>query len=172
MQHDTHGAAQVTAASTLSLLGVMELLGCLLVSYVADRVNNTGLLSGLYATRVLALIILLFADQYWDFIGFGMLFGMTYMGTVVITSMSCLRAYRGVRGSMFGLLFLCHQIAVFLVAWLGGALHDITGHYNAIILVVLAVSAISSVTSLRLGRDIRQAHADSVHQNRPLHGRT
>lgn len=162
MQAGGHALAQVTTASTLSVLGVLELAGCLLVGLVADRVNNTVLLSLLYAIRIVAMIMLLYAHDAWVFIGFGILFGATYMGTVIVTSMTCLRAYGEVRGTMFGLLFLCHQVAVFAVAWLGGVLHDALQSYDAIIVVIAIISGVSAVAALFLGRSVRmtqrQAH--------------
>jgi predicted MFS family arabinose efflux permease len=57
--------------------------------------------------------------------------GLTWLGTVPLTSGLVAKVF-GVRhlGTLFGVVFLSHQIGSFLGAWLGGFVYDLTGSYT------------------------------------------
>ncbi|MFT4907809.1 MAG: MFS family permease [Oleispira sp.] len=126
-------------ASTLSSLGAAELLGAFLVGWMLRFSKPALLLVALYAVRGLSLLLILNSSTLVNFLSFSILFGLTYMGTVIITSLICLQIYgEKIKGKMFGFLFLVHQIAVFATIWLGGIAFDLTHSYE---LVTLGVSS-------------------------------
>jgi len=145
------GGGQAGVASTLSILGLMEFCGALAVGYFT-RFQRLGLmLAGLYAFRALSVCLLLVADQPRHFMLFGAAFGLTYMGTVIITSMLCMQCYGPrTKGRMFGLLFSVHQGAVFLTAYLGGLARDLTGNYLTTVLGITAILLVSMLAGLLL----------------------
>ncbi|WP_158222365.1 MFS transporter [Tamilnaduibacter salinus] len=147
---DSQDAASALALS-LSVLGGFELLGALAVGHLAGKVQPAMLLALLYGVRSMILAWLAISPGSGTFVVFGAFFGATYMGTVVLTSMMCLRLYgASVKGRMFGLLFTVHQLAVFGTAWLGGLARDLTGDYTLTTLGVAAFCGLSVIAALAL----------------------
>ena len=126
-------------ATTLSSLGAAELLGAFIVGWILRFSKPALLLAALYGVRGLSLLLILNSSTLVNFLSFSILFGLTYMGTVIITSLMCLQIYgEKIKGKMFGFLFLIHQLAVFATVWLGGIAFDMTQSYQ---LVTLGVSS-------------------------------
>lgn len=82
---------------------------------------------------------------------FGIFFGITYMGTVIIISRlaGSIFGYR-YKGFIFGAFFLIHQISGLLTAWLGGLLRVYCGSYFPVICFVAIWMALSAAASLLL----------------------
>jgi len=136
-------------AATLSFLGAAELIGAFIVGYILRFLQASHILAALYIIRALSLVILLVADNLILCLIFSVLFGLTYMGTVIITSLLCLESYgQRIKGQMFGFLFTVHQILVFSTIWLGAFLYDITGDYQLITYLVIGLCLVSSGASL------------------------
>ncbi|MDX1553632.1 MAG: hypothetical protein R3198_13470, partial [Marinobacter sp.] len=124
-------------------------------------------LAMLYGVRALSLGMLAVTHSPSLFILFAVLFGLTYMGTVILTSMICLNCYGPkIKGKMFGLLFSVHQVAVFLTAWLGGFARDATGDYTLTTLAVTSVCLLSLFAALSL-KGIRTAQSDLAAEPEP-----
>lgn len=51
-------------------------------------------------------------------------------------------------GTLYGIVFLSHQIGAFLGVWLGGALYDLTGTYTLVWWVGIGVGAFSAIVHL------------------------
>jgi MFS family permease len=64
---------------------------------------------------------------------FAAVMGLTWLGTVPLTSGLIAKVF-GTRhlGTLFGVVFLSHQLGSFLGAWLGGFVFDVTGSYSLI----------------------------------------
>ena len=60
----------------------------------------------------------------------GYIYGMQYMGT------------------LYGIVFLSHQIGSFVGIWLGGSLYDMFGNYNLVWWVGIGVGAFSAIIHL------------------------
>lgn len=150
---DLSGGATSILAIMLSVLGACELIGALIVGYCVAKYNSALMLAALYGLRAFSLTLLSVSDSPTVLISFAIIFGLTYMGTVIITSMICLQCYGAkIKGKMFGLLFSVHQIAVFLTAWLGGMAYDLTGDYRMTTLGVTTVCLLSVIAALALKR--------------------
>ncbi len=163
------GAEQpAVVALSLSVLGVFELAGALIVGYVADKTRPALLLAALYGVRGLILLMLAVTPSPIGFLAFSAVFGATYMGTVILTSLMCLQCYgTTIKGRMFGLLFTVHQLAVFGTAWLGGVARDLTGGYTVTTLGVAAFCMVSVVAATSLHGVIKRAPVPGiVHQKR------
>ncbi|WP_339805750.1 MFS transporter [uncultured Marinobacter sp.] len=144
-------------AVSLSVLGAFELAGALAVGYLAGRGRPALLLAALYGLRTLILVSLAVNQSATSFLFFSAIFGLTYMGTVILTSLLCLQCYgAAIKGRMFGLLFTIHQLAVFTTAYLGGLARDPTGSYTATTLGVAAVCLMSVMAALALHPVLRQ----------------
>lgn len=140
---------------SLSLLGVLELASGLATGWLAMRWNKHSLLAGFYVLRSLAMLLLLSQAPEARTLGFATVFGASYLGTVVITSMFCLERYGpAIKGQAFGLLFLAHQVGAFASVQGGAASFDAFGSYQplAVALAGLTVAgALASWVGLRNG---------------------
>ncbi len=133
------------AAFALGLIGVFNILGTYLAGLYGGRYRKKYLLSGLYLGR--ALVIALFIALPLSEITlalFAAAMGLLWLGTIPLTSGLVAEIF-GVRygGTLFGIVFLSHQVGSFLGAWLGGYLFETTGSYLlmwqlAILLGILA----------------------------------
>lgn len=139
----------MTIASTLSVLGAFELIGAFAVGWLLRFYAPAILLAFLYALRALSMIAIIYAETTEMFILFAMVFGITYMGTVIITSMMCLQQYgQEVKGRIFGFLFTVHQVAVFLTIWGGGLTVEYFNTYNIVMLTITLLCITSVILSL------------------------
>lgn len=142
------GGATIVASS-LSVLGAAELIGAFLVGYLLRFSAPALMLSLLYAVRGASMLIVLSADSLLLCMVFAVLFGLTYMGTVIVTSLMCLKAYgEKVKGKIFGCLFTVHQVFVFGTVWLGGLSYDATQSYSFITIAVTSLCFVSVATGL------------------------
>ncbi|WP_137170104.1 MFS transporter [Marinomonas sp. FW-1] len=145
--------APVVVATSLSVLGAAELLGAFAVGYLLRFSPAALMLACLYGLRALSLGVLLYADTLVAVLLFAVVFGLSYMGTVIATSLICLQAYGAhVKGKIFGCLFSVHQVFVFAIIWLGGVSYDMTGSYQWITYVVIGLSCVSVWVGLLLWR--------------------
>lgn len=139
----------VTIASTLSVFGALELIGGFIVGWLLPRHSPALLLATLYSLRATSMIVIFYADTPEMFILFSIIFGLTYMGTVIITSMMCLQQYGSeIKGKMFGYLFTVHQAAVFITIWGGGKAIEVYNSYSIVVLAITAICMCSTILSL------------------------
>lgn len=137
MQDHNQGATSIS--SSLILLGILEIAGSYGIGYWVDRFIRLKLtLIVLYITRGLSFLwIVFFPDQTWACWLFSMQFGVTYMGTVIMTSLYCLKLFGArIKGLAFGMVFFAHQIGAFVSSWLGGAIYDWSNSYMSVSVVV------------------------------------
>lgn len=122
---------------SLSLLGLFELLSGLATGWLAMRFKKHLLIALFYLLRTCAMLLLLNSNPVVYTQVFATVFGASYLGTVVLTSMYCLERYgRSIKGQTFGLLFLVHQIGAFLSVQLGAISYDWYGNYVPTILAL------------------------------------
>jgi MFS family permease len=80
---------------------------------------------------------------------FSLVMGSTWLGTVPLTSGVVSQIF-GVRylSTLFGLVFLGHQLGGFFGSWLGGALYDSTHSYSTMWAISIALGVASIVFNL------------------------
>ncbi|MFX1680793.1 MFS transporter [Mitsuaria sp. CC2] len=151
-----HSTPRGLMGVSLSLLGVLELISGLLTGWLAIRLPQRALLGAFYLLRSCAVLLLLGASEDLRTLGFAVLFGATYLGTVVLTSMFCLARYgAAIKGRAFGYLFLAHQLGGFASVQLGALSHDLWGSYQPYIVGLAALTALGGLTSWLFLRDPR-----------------
>ncbi|ASP37542.1 MFS transporter [Bacterioplanes sanyensis] len=153
MQQVLEGSVHKTEviASSLSILGAAELIGAFVVGWLLRYFKPGLFLAGLYGLRAASMFLIVQTESAWVFWTFAVMFGLTYMGTVIITSMLCLKVYgEKIKGKMFGFLFTIHQVAVFATIWSGGVAFDLTGSYQGVTIGVALFCCFSSITGLLL----------------------
>ena len=129
----------------LSLIGLFNIFGTLLMGYLGDKYSKKILLSGLYFLRGISILVfILLPASNITAIAFGVSFGILWLATVPATNGIVAQIFGTKNLTMlFGIVFLSHQIGSFLGAYLGGLFYDIFGSFDyawylAIILSIVA----------------------------------
>jgi hypothetical protein len=80
---------------------------------------------------------------------FSALMGALWLATVPLTS-GLVAELWGLRymGTLYGLVFLSHQLGGFLGIWLGGRLYDIYGDYTLVWWIGVGIGAFSALVHL------------------------
>ena len=90
-------------------------------------------LSFIYTARAVAITALLLLPKTpLVVLGFAAVMGLLWLSTVPLTTGIVAQVF-GTRymGTLFGIVFLSHQIGSFLGVWLGGKLYDSSGSYDS-----------------------------------------
>jgi len=139
------GLAPTVGATALALIGLFNLFGSFLFGWLGDRYSKKILLSTIYFFRaiVMALFILLPLTPTSALI-FGAVIGLLWLATVPLTS-GIVGQIFGTRylSSLYGIVFLSHQIGAFLGVWLGGRAFDLTGSYSSVWVVSILLGLIA-----------------------------
>ena len=128
------GLGARTGAIALSLIGLFNIFGAYLSGVAGQRWSKKLGLSGIYFLRAIAITALLLAPKSELTIYlFAMAMGVLWLSTVPLTT-GIVGQIFGVRymATLFGIVFLSHQIGSFVGVWLGGWLHDMTGSYDPV----------------------------------------
>jgi len=135
-------------ALSMSVLGIMEIAGSLLVGYGLDKMNKLVIMTLLYGIRVLGFGLLFFHLE-WSPIVFAVAFGITYLGTVPGGLLAARDELQGT-GNQTGWLLLFHQGGGILGSLIGGVSYDYFHSYQAIIVVNLFLCALAALGYLIL----------------------
>ena len=121
-------------ATALALIGLFNMAGSWACGWLGGRFRQQQVLGWLYLIRgaTIAAFFLL-PKSTLSVVLFAAVMGLTWLGTVPLTSGLIAKVF-GTRhlGTLFGVVFLSHQLGSFLGAWLGGYVFDATGSYTLI----------------------------------------
>jgi len=119
-------------AWALSLIGLCNIGGSLLAGVVGQRFSMKLSLSVIYAARAVVIIaLLLLPKSPFVILAFASVMGLLWLSTVPLTTGIIAQVF-GVRymATLFGVVFLSHQLGSFIGVWLGGVLYEQTGSYD------------------------------------------
>ncbi|NVK42356.1 MAG: MFS transporter [Oceanospirillaceae bacterium] len=122
------------AVISLSLIGLFNIFGCLLFGSWSGRFSKKKLLAIIYALRALAITLFMTAPMTAASVYlFSIATGFLWLATVPATSGLVAQMF-GVRflGTLYGIVFLSHQLGSFAGVWIGGYLYDQTGSYGPV----------------------------------------
>ena len=139
------GLAPQVGAYAIAIIGLCNIAGSFLSGLAGQRWPKKNGLVVIYTLRAVAIAALLLADKSASAIYlFAAVMGILWLSTVPLTSGIVAQVF-GLRfmATLFGIVFLSHQIGSFLGVWLGGYLYDRTGSYDIVWWtgVVLSVAA-------------------------------
>jgi MFS family permease len=120
------------SAWSLAVIGLFNIAGSFTVGWAMGRWRMKSLLSLIYASRALAVLIFLVSPKNEaTILLFSAVLGFTYLSTVPPTAGLIAKMY-GPRwmATLFGIVMLSHQIGGFLGAYLGGKVFESTGSYT------------------------------------------
>jgi MFS family permease len=147
-------------AASISVIGLFNIMGTLTAGWLGKTYTRKYLLAGVYTGRTIAAaVFILMPITPASVLIFSAVMGSLWLATVPLTSGLVAHIY-GVRhmGTLYGFVFLSHQIGGFLGAWLGGAMYDITGGYALVWWIGVGVGAFSAIIHL----PIREARLVAV----------
>jgi MFS family permease len=147
-------------AVTIGVIGFANIGGTIAAGWLGARFRKKYLLAQIYVTRtVVAAAFILAPMTPGSVLVFSFLMGALWLATVPLTSGLVADLY-GLRymGTLYGIVFLSHQVGGFLGIWLGGALYDITGTYTLVWWIGVGVGAFSALIHLPI-RESRSAVA-------------
>ena len=149
------GLSAVAAATTLAMMGVLDIVGTLGSGWLSDRYDKRVLLAGYYGLRGLSLLYLPYADDLTKLALFGVVYGLDWIATVPPTAGLATDLF-GTRSGpiLFGWVFFGHQVGAALAAYGGGLLRVWLGTYQVAFTTagLLALGAAILALTLRQGR--------------------
>ena len=132
-------------AWSLAMLGLFNIVGSIAMGWAVGRWRMKSLLSLVYATRALAVLVFLLAPKTGTvMLVFAAVMGLTFLSTVPPTAGLVAKFFGTTHmATLFGIVMLTHQLGGFLGAWLGGRVFEATGNYDWVwyIDIVLALGA-------------------------------
>ncbi len=137
-------------AVAIAVIGLANIGGTLTAAWAGKRWSKKYLLSGIYAARtVIAALFIALPITPASVLLFSAAMGALWLATVPLTSGLVAHIY-GLRymGTLYGFVFLSHQIGGVLGGWLGGRLYDLYGDYTLVWWVGVGVGAFSALVHL------------------------
>ena len=137
-------------ALSLALIGVANIAGTIAAGALGKHFRKKYLLAQVYAARtVVAAAFILTPMTPGTVVMVSLIMGALWLATVPLTSGLVAQIW-GMRymGTLYGLVFLSHQIGAFLGVWLGGRLYDTYGDYSLVWWIGVGVGAFSALVHL------------------------
>jgi MFS family permease len=144
-------------AISISLIGIMNIVGTLTAGWAGKRFTKKYLLAGIYTGRtIIAALFIMFPITPTSVLLFSAAMGSLWLATVPLTSGLIAHIY-GLRymGTLYGIVFFSHQLGSFMGVWLGGRMYDLHGDYTLVWWIGVGVGAFSALVHLPI-REKRQ----------------
>ncbi|MFJ3056256.1 MFS transporter [Herbaspirillum sp. NPDC087042] len=148
-----YGINEVSSASILAAMGMLDLVGTTLSGWLSDRYNPRILLFWYYGLRGLALIFLPYAFglQYYGLTIFALFYGLDWIATVPPT----VRLANDVFGRLaapvvFGWIVAGHQLGAATATTVAGYMRASMGNYTASSIMMGVACLIGAVLVLRI----------------------
>lgn len=140
------------AATALVVIAVCNGIGSWGFGWLGGRYRKKHLLSALYTLR--SLVIFAFVTtppSTASIMIFAAAIGFLWLGTVPLTSGIVAQIF-GTRymATLFGIVFLSHQIGAFLGVWLGGRVFDATGSYDTVWWIAIALGFVTAAVHMAI----------------------
>ncbi len=139
-----------TAFAILSLIGLFNIFGTLSFGYLSGKYSKKILLSILYFSRGIVLILFLFLPtSTYVALGFGIIYGFLWLSTIPPTNGIVSQIF-GTKylAMLYGVVFFSHQIGSFLGAYLGGYFFDKYGSYDYAFYLSIGLSFFATLVHL------------------------
>ena len=144
------GSTARLGAVAISLIGLANVVGSITAGWLGKTYTKKYLLSAIYAGRtIVAALFIMLPMTPLTVILFSVSMGALWLATVPLTSGLVAHIY-GLRymGTLYGIVFLSHQLGSFLGVWLGGRMYDAYGSYTAVRWIGVAIGAFSALIHL------------------------
>ena len=155
------GLPLYVGAGAISVIGLFNIGGSLLSGELTQRWKRRELLVCIYAARGVLMAGFMLAEKTTlSVMIFSALMGVLWLSTVPPTVALCARNW-GTRwlATIFGIVFLGHQLGGFTGAFLGGLIYDHTGSYDAMWSFGIAAAAFAALIHIPVRDGPRAAPA-------------
>lgn len=144
------GTTSALGALSIAVIGVANIVGTITAGWLGKRYTKKYLLAAIYVGRTIAAAWFILAPiTPASVLVFSAVMGALWLATVPLTSGLVAHIY-GLRymGTLYGFVFLSHQIGGFLGVWLGGKMYDLNGDYTMVWWIGVGVGAFSAIVHL------------------------
>jgi sugar phosphate permease len=148
------GIPEVMAATAVGIMGLASFVGTTFAGWLVDRVDARKVLSAAYFLRGLSLFVLPFVNESLGLFAFAVLYGLDWFATGPATIAILVNTFGQERiGSLFGLVFVSHQIGAALASVAGGWAYMQFGEYHYAFLsgAVMGLLAAGLALTIRSG---------------------
>ncbi|MCY1537954.1 Major Facilitator Superfamily protein [compost metagenome] len=142
-----NGMRPSDGVAALAIIALTNIVGIYWCGVLGGLYRRKYLLAGLYLARTTAMaLFVLLPISTWNVYPFAAAMGFLWLGAVPLTT-GLLSQVFGVRylSTLFGFVFLGHQLGSFLGVWLGGYVFDLTSSYEPIWLGAMALGVLSAL---------------------------
>jgi predicted MFS family arabinose efflux permease len=154
-----HGLTKEFAGAAMALIGLFNVVGSYVSGMIGGRGEKRVPLSAIYLLRAIATaaFISLPITQTTTLI-FTAAMGFLWLSTVPLT-MGLVTVMFGTRymATLYGFVFLSHQVGSFLGVWLSGKLHDVYGTYDIVWWISIGLGVFAAIINL----PIKERRAES-----------
>ena len=126
------GLSPHVGAYALSIVGLLNIFGAFMSGAIGQRFSKKMSLSVIYSARALVIVALLMAPaRDLTIYLFAASMGLLWLSTVPLTTGIVMQLF-GLKfmATLFGIVFLGHQLGSFIGVWMGGVIYDHTGSYD------------------------------------------
>ncbi len=145
-----HGLSKEFAGIAMSLIGLFNVVGSYTAGIIGGRERKRFPLSAIYILRSLAIVafIMLPVTQT-STLTFTAVLGFLWLSTIPFT-MGLVIVMFGTRymATLYGFVFLSHQVGSFLGVWLGGKLYDVYGSYDPVWWMSVGLGVFAALVNL------------------------
>ncbi|BCH34464.1 membrane protein [Mesorhizobium sp. L-8-10] len=141
------GLPPSVSAQAIALIGICNAVGTLVAGYVCQRWGNKNVLALIYLLRT-ASVAFFFALPVSAETALVFAAAMGFLWLSVVPPVSGLinsRFGAANFGTLFGVMFLTHQLGAFLGAWLGGLTYQWSGSYSTAWISLIVVGALAAM---------------------------
>ncbi|HEV3018997.1 MAG TPA: MFS transporter [Burkholderiaceae bacterium] len=126
------GVAPGVGASALALIGLFNAIGTYIFGQLGARYSQKHLLALIYLLRTLTIVVFLLAPvSATSTLVFAAAMGLLWLGVVPLVTGIVGRVFGLTHfNTLYGIVFLSHQVGSFVGAWMGGVVFDRMGDYN------------------------------------------
>jgi len=156
-----NGATVATTA--LALIGLFNVIGTYYAGVLGERFPKRFLLSGIYFTRSLAIaLFLLLPLSSMSTYVFAAVMGVLWLSTIPLTNAIVAQIF-GVKylTMLSGVVFFSHQLGSFCGAYFGGYLYDLTGSYQIVWGIAMALGVFAGLINLPIREEPLQRTANA-----------
>lgn len=151
--HD-HGNGDAITSVAVGSLALFNIFGTAASGFLVDAYDPRRILGWLYAVRAISLVAVIWLNEGFWLVQFGVLFGLVDFATVAPTQVLVSRYFGAASmGYVFGLVLASHQVGSALGSYVPGVLYDATGSYSLAFVFAALTLIVASALSFRLPPD-------------------
>jgi MFS family permease len=141
---------EALGAATIAIVGAANVVGTFASGQLGARYPKPYLLSAIYGLRAVAILLFIMAPPSpLTVILFSLTIGVLWLSTVPLTA-GLVATMFGPRmmATLYGFVFLSHQLGSFAGVWMGGRLYDLYGSYDLVWWTAIALGVFSALVHL------------------------